>query len=411
MNKELVAASRIVTLVNDGHNLDYAFAKIMKPNLDEALIKDICYGSLRNYYKYDYYLSLFVKKKIEDELIKNLLINSIYQLINHNKKEYTLVDNAVEASKQINSGFKAFVNAVLRNYLRQRKEIKECHDLKCKYSYPNWWIEKIQKDYKENWKTILEEGNTRAKTILRINNRKLSQEEYIKILVKENIEFKLILENNFISIESKISIRELPGFNEGMFSIQDPAAQLACDLANIQDGMSVLDVCSAPGGKATHMLERFDIEIDCVDINKDRINVLNENLARLQLVAKVYTEIPDKKYDRIVVDAPCTASGIVKRHIEIKYLRALKDIKKFQNQQFEIVKSVWDKLKKGGELLYITCSVFYEENEMIVEKIINTFKDAKLKKIEIPNYYSRIKNQLLPNQDHDGLFYAAIQKK
>lgn len=410
MKKELIAASKIVTLVNDGHNLDYGFAKIMEPNLDAALIKDICYGSLRNYYKYEYYLSQFVKKKIEDEFIKNLLINSIYQLNNQNKKEYTIVNNAVEATKIINSGFKAFVNAVLRNYLRKKQEVKDSKELKYKYSYPVWWIEKIQKEYKKNWEKILEEGNSRAKIILRINKKKIPQDEYIKFLMRENIKFELVLENKFISVESKIDIRTLPGYSEGMFSVQDPAAQLACELTNITDGMAVLDVCSAPGGKAAHILEKFDIQMDCVDINKNRIKLLKENLARLQLVANVYTDIPDKKYDRIIVDAPCSASGIVKRHIEIKYLRALKDIKKFQNQQLDIVKNVWNKLKKGGELLYITCSVFAEENQLMVEKITNTFNDAKLKKIEIPNYYSRIENQLLPNENHDGLFYAAFQK-
>ena len=411
MYKDQVQAAKILSELCSGRKIDTLFDRFLKEENNKNLIKDIVYGSVRDFYLNEYILKKFVKKDIKDQLIKYLLMNSIYQINNQSKTEFTVVNEAVKAAKKINDKFYNLVNAVLRNYLREKNKFVTPDEMNIRYSYPQWWVSNIMKEYPNDYEAILAIGNTRATTVIRINQRQISFNDYIDLLKQENIDYELILGGQFIQINNVKDITMLPGYDRGHFYVQDPAAQLVCNFLDIQNGMNILDLCSAPGGKATHILERFDVDLDCYDISKERINLIKSNMKRLQLKANVIDKIDiNKRYDRILIDAPCSGSGVVRRNIDIKLMRKQQDIEKFSNQQLQLLEEGWKILKSGGKLLYVTCSIFKHENENVVMKFLSKNKDAASQDLKIPNGFKYQNTQLIPNQFHDGLYFKIFSK-
>lgn len=411
MYKDQVQAAKILSELCSGRKIDTLFDRFLKEENNKNLIKDIVYGSVRDFYLNEYILKKFVKKDIKDQLIKYLLMNSIYQINNQSKTEFTVVNEAVKAAKKINDNFYNLVNAVLRNFLREKDKFVTPDEMNIRYSYPQWWVSNIMKEYPNDYEAILVIGNTRATTVIRINQRQISFNDYIDLLKQENIDYELILGGQFIQINNVKDITMLPGYEGGHFYVQDPAAQLVCNFLDIQNGMNILDLCSAPGGKATHILERFDVDLDCYDISKERINLIKSNMKRLQLKANVIDKIDiNKRYDRILIDAPCSGSGVVRRNIDIKLMRKQQDIEKFSNQQLQLLEEGWKILKSGGKLLYVTCSIFKHENENVVMKFLSKNKDAASQDLKIPNGFKYQNTQLIPNQFHDGLYFKIFSK-
>ena len=411
MYKDQVQAAKILSELCSGRKIDTLFDRFLKEENNKNLIKDIVYGSVRDFYLNEYILKKFVKKDIKDQLIKYLLMNSIYQINNQSKTEFTVVNEAVKAAKKINDNFYNLVNAVLRNYLREKNKFVTPDEMNIRYSYPQWWVSNIMKEYPNDYEAILAIGNTRATTVIRINQRQISFNDYIDLLKQENVDYELILGGQFIQINNVKDITMLPGYEGGHFYVQDPAAQLVCNFLDIQNGMNILDLCSAPGGKATHILERFDVDLDCYDISKERINLIKSNMKRLQLKANVIDKIDiNKRYDRILIDAPCSGSGVVRRNIDIKLMRKQQDIEKFSNQQLQLLEEGWKILKSGGKLLYVTCSIFKHENENVVMKFLSKNKDAASQDLKIPNGFKYQNTQLIPNQFHDGLYFKIFSK-
>ena len=411
MYKDQVQAAKILSELCSGRKIDTLFDRFLKEENNKNLIKDIVYGSVRDFYLNEYILKKFVKKDIKDQLIKYLLMNSIYQINNQSKTEFTVVNEAVKAAKKINDNFYNLVNAVLRSYLREKNKFVTPNEMDIRYSYPQWWVSNIMKEYPNDYEAILAIGNTRATTVIRINQRQISFNDYIDLLKQENVDYELILGGQFIQINNVKDITMLPGYDRGHFYVQDPAAQLVCNFLDIQNGMNILDLCSAPGGKATHILERFDVDLDCYDISKERINLIKSNMKRLQLKANVIDKIDiNKRYDRILIDAPCSGSGVVRRNIDIKLMRKQKDIEKFSNQQLQLLEEGWKILKSGGRLLYVTCSIFKHENENVVMKFLSKNKDAASQDLKIPNGFKYQNTQLIPNQFHDGLYFKIFSK-
>jgi len=411
MYKDQVQAAKILSELCSGRKIDTLFDRFLKEENNKNLIKDIVYGSVRDFYLNEYILKKFVKKDIKDQLIKYLLMNSIYQINNQSKTEFTVVNEAVKAAKKINDNFYNLVNAVLRNYLREKNKFVTPDEMNIRYSYPQWWVSNIMKEYPNDYEAILAIGNTRATTVIRINQRQISFNDYIDLLKQENVDYELILGGQFIQINNVKDITMLPGYDRGHFYVQDPAAQLVCNFLDIQNGMNILDLCSAPGGKATHILERFDVDLDCYDISKERINLIKSNMKRLQLKANVIDKIDiNKRYDRILIDAPCSGSGVVRRNIDIKLMRKQQDIEKFSNQQLQLLEEGWKILKSGGKLLYVTCSIFKHENENVVMKFLSKNKDAASQDLKIPNGFKYQNTQLIPNQFHDGLYFKIFSK-
>ena len=411
MYKDLIQAAKILSEVCDGRNIDTAFNQFINEDNNKNFVKDIVYGSVRDFYLNDFILKKFVKNDIKDHLIQYLLLNTIYQINHQSKTEFTVVNEAVKAAKKINNNFYNFVNAVLRNYLREKNKFVTPDEMNIRYSYPQWWVSNIMKEYPNDYEAILAIGNTRAATVIRINQRQISFNDYIGLLKQENIDYELILGGQFIQINNVKDITMLPGYDRGHFYVQDPAAQLVCNFLDIQNGMNILDLCSAPGGKATHILERFDVDLDCYDISKERINLIKSNMKRLQLKANVIDKIDiNKRYDRILIDAPCSGSGVVRRNIDIKLMRKQQDIEKFSNQQLQLLEEGWKILKSGGKLLYVTCSIFKHENENVVMKFLSKNKDAASQDLKIPNGFKYQNTQLIPNQFHDGLYFKIFSK-
>ena len=411
MYKDLVQAAKILSELCNGRKIDTLFDLFLKEENNKNFIKDIVYGSVRDFYLNDYILKKFVKRDIKDHLIKYLLMNTIYQINHQSKTEFTVVNEAVKAAKKINNNFHNLVNAVLRNFLREKDKFVMPDEMDIRYSYPQWWVSNLMKEYPNDYEAILAIGNTRATTVIRINQRQISFNDYIDLLKQENIDYELILGGQFIQINNVKDITMLPGYEGGHFYVQDPAAQLVCNFLDIQNGMNILDLCSAPGGKATHILERFDVDLDCYDISKERINLIKSNMKRLQLKANVIDKIDiNKRYDRILIDAPCSGSGVVRRNIDIKLMRKQQDIEKFSNQQLQLLEEGWKILKSGGKLLYVTCSIFKHENENVVMKFLSKNKDAASQDLKIPNGFKYQNTQLIPNQFHDGLYFKIFSK-
>lgn len=410
MENDLIVASRIVQQIVDGKNIDKIFMENISAKNNVSLVKDIVYGSIRNYYLYEAQLDQLLKSEIKSKDIKFLLINAIYQLNHQAIKKFTIVNQNVEASKKINQKLSNFVNAILRNYLRKQNEINEVNERDVNYSYPQWWVDKLKKQY-EDYEEILRVGNTRGNLVIRINKRKTTEGEYLDLLEKHNIEYVKIISDKYIQIQNEKDIKKLPKFMDGFFYVQDPGAQIAVNFLDLKDEMSVLDLCASPGGKATHMLEEYNINLDCYDISAERLNLIKDNLGRLCHHAKILKNLELKsQYDRVLIDAPCSGSGVVRRHVDIKMMRKEEDIKKFQNQQLDLLKKGWKLLKKNGKLLYITCSIFEEENKQVVENFLKTENDIQIGDIKIPESFMFINSQLIPNREHDGLYFKLFIK-
>jgi len=411
MQHDLLAASKIIQEVVQGKNIEKLFNQYIGKNHNTSLVKDIVYGSIRDLYLNEYFLNKLISVELKNLDIKYLLLNAFYQLSNQSIKSFTIVNENVKAAKLINNKFSGLVNGVLRNFLRKKPEFQDPFDLRLKYSYPEWWVEKLKNQYPQDYEAILKIGNTRAPIFLRVNVKKITHTDYINQLEKNNIKYELILDKNYIQINESINVQNLPGFVEGLIYIQDPAAQLAINFLDLKNDLKILDLCAAPGGKATHILERFNVLLDCYDINEERLSLIRDNLNRLGLQANILSQLKTShQYDRILIDAPCSGSGVVRRNVDIKIMRREEDIKKFQNQQMQLLEQGWSHLKKNGKLLYITCSIFNDENEDVIRLFLKKHTDVTLEKIHIPKDFSFIDSQLIPNSNHDGLFFQLLTK-
>lgn len=419
-----LTAANIVKDVLEGNNLNKVFQKYSKENKinpkDLSQIKDLVFGALRSYGKTKFVINKLVKRPPPNLLISTLLHVALFQLISNRSNSYTVVDQAVSASNSVNKKYTAFINGVLRNFLRERLVIlKEAErNEEAKYSYPKWWINQIKKEYPKSWKNILDIGNSHPALIIRVNIKKVSINNYIKGLEEHKIAHTF-LGDEAILIKKPIPIDSLPGFKEGEVSIQDYGAQLATHLLDLKKNYNVLDACAAPGSKACHMNEIEEIKLTAVEADKQRVERINENLKRLGQTFKVInSEIKagnawwDKNlFDRILLDAPCSASGIVRRHIDIKWLRRPGDLDYFHEKQFQLLRASWEMLKPLGKLLYVTCSIFEKENRSVVNRFLKEEKTAMEIKIKFPKNINVDDNQLLPSLIHDGLFYVLLEKK
>jgi len=411
MQHDLLAASKIIQEVVQGKNIEKLFNQYIGKNHNISLVKDIVYGSIRDIYLNEYFLNKLISVELKNLDIKYLLLNAFYQLSNQSIKSFTIVNENVKAAKLINNKFSGLVNGVLRNFLRKKPEFQDPFELRLKYSYPEWWVEKLKNQYPQDYEAILKIGNTRAPIFLRVNVKKITHTDYINQLEKNNIKYELILDKNYIQINESINVQNLPGFVEGLIYIQDPAAQLAINFLDLKNDLKILDLCAAPGGKATHILERFNVLLDCYDINEERLSLIRDNLNRLGLQANILSQLKTShQYDRILIDAPCSGSGVVRRNVDIKIMRREEDIKKFQNQQMQLLEQGWSHLKKNGKLLYITCSIFNDENEDVIRLFLKKHTDVTLEKIHILKDFSFIDSQLIPNSNHDGLFFQLLTK-
>ena len=346
---------------------------------------------------------------------------------------HTLVDQAVEAAKrsETTTHQASFINGCLRRFLREREALVAKTDAnpQAVWNHPQWWIDRLRKDHPEDWQAILRANNARAPLILRINERKTTPAQYLSALAAMNIVATPVGEHGVV-LGTAQAVTLLPGFVEGHFSVQDAAAQLAAPL--LMSGLlaaggstaplKVLDACAAPGGKTAHLLEFADCEVTALDIDARRCERIAQNLLRLGLEAKIVVGDASRPadwwdgqlYDAILLDAPCTASGIVRRHPDVRWLRRPTDIAQLAGIQAQLLDALWPLLRPGGRLLYCTCSVFRAEGDNQVQTFVTRHTDALIG--ASPGHLlpqSGVKATGLPDNlsgEHDGFYYALLEK-
>ena len=415
-NIQLAALAVVQQVLKNGRNLnqvlDEAQCNSWTP-AQRAALQDLSYGTLRYYGQLCSLLDLLLNKPLEDERIRFLLLVALYQLRYSKAAQHAVVDHAVRAVQTLNTRLSGLVNAILRNFLRNQQALllQATVERGGRYSYQAWWMDMLQAQYGVQSPAILDAGNLHPPMSLRVNHRRGTTADYLAQLNLLGMQASIIAPDA-LQLQKPVAVNKLPGFFDGLVSVQDAGAQYAAQLLDVQDGMRVLDACAAPGGKTAHILERAQVEMVAVDKDALRLERVAQNLQRLELSAQlIQGDAADPQawwdgmvFERILADVPCTASGVVRRHPDIKWLRRKKDIAGFATQQLTILRALWPLLAEDGKLLYATCSVFQQENQQLIASFLTLQPDAKRLEIAIPE-------QLLPDTQHDGFFYALLQKQ
>ncbi|NOS74602.1 MAG: 16S rRNA (cytosine(967)-C(5))-methyltransferase RsmB [Methyloglobulus sp.] len=429
MNTRWIAARIITRVLQDGQSLTSALdsaLKTVESAQDKAFIQAICYGVCRHYHRLDFILNALIDKPLKVLEVKALILIGLYQLKYMRVKPHAAVSETVQAARSL-PWARALINAVLRNYLRKRDELEQKADQvkSVALSHPDWFIQQLEQDWSERAEKIFLENNLLPPMALRVNLAKTTRDHYLHLLIEQSLPAQVV---SFCAtgliLDRPVPIEALPSFAEGWVSVQDTAAQLAAELLAVQPGQRVLDVCAAPGGKTAHILElQPDVgELVAADIDENRMLRVRENLARLELQATLIVADaakPDdwwdgKTFDRILLDAPCSATGVIRRHPDIKLLRRVEDIAALVAMQKTILNAIWSLLSPGGMLLYATCSVLKQENVGQIQDFLSTHHDAKELPITadgwgIPQEYGR---QILTGESAmDGFYYARLVKQ
>jgi 16S rRNA (cytosine967-C5)-methyltransferase len=395
---------------------------------ERALAQALCYGVMRHYYSLNFILSTLLDKKLKkkDSDVKALILIGLYQLDHMRTPAHAAVSASVESCKELKKAWaKNLVNAVLRRYQREHDKFPEliAADESANNEHPAWLLEILKDEYPQHWQSIIKENNLPPPMSLRVNSRKTDRDSYLKKLQAAGIEAQASnLNQTGIVLTHPMGVEALPDFAEGHVSVQDLAAQLAIPLLEPQAGERILDACSAPGGKLAHLLETSPTLEQVIAIEKEphRFKKLETTLERLGLSAKLIQNDAravddwwDKQlFDRILIDAPCSASGVIRRHPDIKYLRTAEDIQNIIVLQAEILDALWPLLRKGGKLLYITCSVFKAENDEQIAAFSNKHNDVNPVPIQATwGMATKYGRQILPGENAmDGFYYAQLQK-
>lgn len=418
----LLIAADVFCRVARGQSLPNALSQALDAIAADAAtrgaVQDISYHVLRKRGTTTFLCEVLTNKPPKQPLLQGLLHCALALLLPDKDaaryEPYTIVDQAVRAAtaEPAMSRAKGLVNAVLRRFLREKDSLlaKAVQNRSAHWNYPDWWINRIEKIYPDQWTSILSVGNTQPPLTLRVNVRKTTVAAYCRLA--ESAGFRTAaIGPCAVKLLDPAPVQEIPGFMDGLVSVQDAAAQLAAPLLELEDGMKVLDACAAPGGKSGHMLEMADIDLLALDCDRHRLRMIDENLERLGLKAKTRqgdasrSDWWDKTpFDCILADVPCTASGIIRRHPDIRWLRRPHDAQELAKLSRKILENLWLMLKPGGKLLLATCSIWPEESEKQADAMAS-LPDA----IRLP-----APGQLLPvsgeYEDHDGLFYALFRK-
>ncbi len=429
MNLRQKAGKVLVRVLKEGQSLTAALEDELSnvsESQDRAFVQALCFGVCRQYFFLDSLLARLLSKPLrnKDMDIKMLLLIGLYQLRSMRVKPHAAVSETVAAVKK-KSWARALVNGVLRQYLREQggDDLSAGNDPQAMYWHPDWMINLIQDSWPNDFEQILMENNQPAPMVLRVNLREGGRTEYMNLLAERGMSAQVVeFCDTAIVLDQAVNIEKLPGFGEGKISIQDTAAQLAAVLLDVQAGHEVLDMCAAPGGKTAAVLERQPAvqSMLAIDIDENRLERVRQNLLRLKLLAEC--QVADagepsswagpRQFDRILLDAPCSATGVIRRHPDIKLLRREDDIDVLMQQQSRILDAAWDRLLPGGILLYATCSILPQENERQIKSFFDRHRDAEEITIEadwgLQRPYGR---QILTGSARmDGFYYAKLFK-
>lgn len=415
----LARAADLVAAVAAGGNLTDAWEAMLRahpawPDATRGAVRDLAWGTLRAYGRGDAFLRELLHKPLPESLHALLLV-SLHRLDQRPEQAHTVVSQAVDAAAALLPALKGVVNAVLRSRLRDASTLEQAvaRDEAARHGHPAWWIVRLRKAYPERWKAALAAGNAHPPMALRVNRRRSSAEVQLARLSAAGIAARR-LPNDALVLDKPVAVSALPGFAEGELSVQDAGAQWAAPWLDLAPGQRVLDACAAPGGKTAHILETADVELLALELDPLRTPRIRDNLERLGLQAEVRTGDcravgawwDGRPFDRILADVPCSASGVARRHPDIKWLRRPEDVAQFAAQQAEILDALWPTLAPGGKMLYVTCSVFEAENRNQIEAFCGRHPDVQRLTLN-----GQPDCQLLPDADHDGFYYALLEKK
>lgn len=441
---ELRAAAHAIELLETGRRLPdgvaAAAARFALTGPSRAALQDIAAGTARRLGTVRA-LAARLNRKPPAPALAALQFVAISQLLGQRRADAVVVDQAVEAVRlapSLGDPAAAFLNATLRRLLREREALME--DVRrepvARWNYPDWWIDTIRRDHAGRWQQVLTAGDAVAPMTLRVNRRRADPDEYLARLAAHGVAADRVGPVAIRLARHTDPVR-LPGYADGLFSVQDLGAQLAAPLLDARDGHRVLDACAAPGGKAAHLLERADCRLTALDVDDARLGRVRDGLARLGLTADVRAgdgRAPadwwdGEPFDRILLDAPCSASGIVRRHPDVRWLRRRSDLATLSATQSELLEALWPLLRPGGKLLFATCSVFRIEGEGRIERFRAAHADSQRLPLTWrwnPDASEEPVSQLLPGggaagapsgeapapaeRDHDGFFYALLQK-
>jgi 16S rRNA (cytosine967-C5)-methyltransferase len=413
-------------VIAGGVSLDAALAEAMPgvSERDRPLLQQFCYGTLREYPRLEGLLKQLLKSplKRKDADIQALLAVGLHQLLDLRIPDHATLSATVEACRSLGKPWATrLVNGVLRSATRRHEALSQALEPAAQLRHPPWLLERLQQDWPAHWQQIVEANNTPPPMCLRVNRRKIALEDYAEKLRSAGIgAARCALATDGLRLDTPVDVTRLPGFAEGQVSVQDEAAQLAADLLVPPPGARVLDACAAPGGKTCHLLERYEaLDVVAMDSASHRLQPLRDNLARLGLGAQVIEGdarlLPEALgvFDAMLVDAPCSGSGVVRRHPDIKVLRRPDDIPRYSDLQAAILRGLWPRLRPGGVLLYATCSVFPGENQATVADFLAATPNAEVQPLEVRwGIDAGPGKQLLPcATGSDGLFYTLLRKR
>ena len=420
--ESLATAAALVARVAAGRSLSGELERAEQEPSPElrrgarAALLDLCYGTLRRYGRSQAIVAVLSRRsQAADPLIEALLWCSLYALESGRYAEYTVVDQAARACVVLQRArAKAYVNALLRGFLRARAgiEARLGADPAARYWHPRWWIEQVRAAYPADWERVLAVGNTHPPMCLRANARRVSAQSLAARLSAQGIAARLVGPVALL-LDKPVPVERVPGFAQGEASVQDAGAQLAANLLELRSGQRVLDACAAPGGKSAHILESADVALTALDVDAARCTEVSRNLARLGLEAQVRaadcTALESwwdgRAFDRVLADVPCSSSGVARRHPDMKWLRRASDVGAFAARQARILDALWRVLAPGGKLLYVTCSVFPEENGAAVEAFVARTPGARRAPLAVADA-----GQLLPGPEHDGFYFSLLEK-
>jgi 16S rRNA (cytosine967-C5)-methyltransferase len=426
INPRLIATQALYRVIYQHESLSDVLADgSIQNSEDKALIQDMCFGSLRYFEMINAVLTQLLVKplKQKDKDIECLLRIGLYQLIYQRMPDHAAVNETVAVTKKLKKKWsRGLVNGVLRSFLRDKDNIIKKANKTAKVALPKWLVKRIKQAWPEQWQDIISASNKKAPMSLRVNLTKTSRAAYIQQLQDVDIHATSVEHSQTaIQLEKPCNVYQLPHFDQGWVSVQDAAAQFAAQLLDCHKNMRVLDACAAPGGKTGHILETAErLEVVAVDNKMHRLERVEENLRRLnQKACCLCADVADtaswwdqQPFERILLDAPCSATGVIRRHPDIKLLRNHADIANLQQQQQRILTALWPLLATGGKLLYATCSILPEENTQQIANFLAHHQDAKIVHIDASwGIACQYGLQILSGQHHmDGFYYALLEK-
>ncbi|WP_321529193.1 16S rRNA (cytosine(967)-C(5))-methyltransferase RsmB [Sedimenticola selenatireducens] len=423
-----VAAARLLRQLADGRSISDLLEQgleAVSPR-DRGLVKEFCFGVARWRPRLERIAGQLLSKPIKPKEgeVQALILLGLYQLIYMRVAPHAAVAETVEAARLLRKAWAVgLINALLRRFQRERETLLALADADPlgRYAMPGWLLERIRTDWPEHWEAILQATNCHPPMSLRVNLATNNREQYLSLLAASGIEAAPIPHvPSGLVLDTPMDAEALPGFTEGRVSVQDGGAQLAAVLLDLQAGQQVLDACAAPGGKSGHIMEAAAVQLTAMDLDQRRLERVRQNLQRLGVTAAVVQgdaakpqgAWADRQYDRILLDVPCSATGVIRRHPDIKLLRRAQDIPALVKIQGEILRAVWPLLKPGGLLLYATCSLLSDENEEQVRRFLEQAPDARERVIMADWGRCRpVGRQTLPGEaTMDGFYYACLEK-